>query len=86
MGRGQLKGIWGEERTVFSTEDMNDPFDRERLSYPFSLQCQREKAISIWEEMGSRAQVEVVAIVQRRFTLSIKEARRSRWVWKQGGS
>lgn len=36
MGRGQLKGIWGEERTVFSTEDMNDPFDRERLSYPFS--------------------------------------------------
>lgn len=36
MGRGQLKGIWSEERTVFSTEDTNDPFDRERLSYPFS--------------------------------------------------
>lgn len=36
MGRGQLKGTWSEERTVFSTEDMNDPFDRERLSYPFS--------------------------------------------------
>lgn len=28
--------MWSQERIAFSMEDINDPFERERLRYPFS--------------------------------------------------
>lgn len=67
-------------------EDINDPFERERLRYPFSSTTSERKTTSIWEMTGSRAQGEVVALVQRRFTLFRREGRSNRWVWKQIGS
>ena len=43
-------------------EDINDPFERERLRYPFSPTTSERKTTSIWEVRGSRAQWEVVAL------------------------
>lgn len=53
-----------QEGTVFSTEDMNDPLERERLVLQKRRDNERNKAVGIWEEMGSRAQVKILAVGQ----------------------
>lgn len=43
MERVQLKGLWSQERIIFSMEDMNDLLERERLV--LQKFTQREKII-----------------------------------------
>lgn len=70
MGRGQLKGMWSQERIVYSMEDMNDASERETLTSQ-ELTQREEASFYIWEEMGSRTLVEGLAVVQIRFAVSI---------------